>query len=148
MGVREVIAGWDVGILGDADQGIPPMKVHACAQPLLAGKLLAAAAPSVQCMNLVCMDDLHGPARTWMTGGFYHSFRNHASLALQATSARSCYAAALGGTGRQQVCAAHIILLSGVSAYLEGTLIADHAPSSVCCSYLPLPAYLSDGARS
>lgn len=28
VGVREVIAGWDVGILGDADQGIPPMKVR------------------------------------------------------------------------------------------------------------------------
>ncbi|CAL8471891.1 g11433 [Coccomyxa elongata] len=26
VGVREVIAGWDVGILGDAEQGIPPMK--------------------------------------------------------------------------------------------------------------------------
>jgi hypothetical protein len=27
VGVREVIAGWDLGILGDAEQGIPPMKV-------------------------------------------------------------------------------------------------------------------------
>ncbi|CAL5220915.1 g3010 [Coccomyxa viridis] len=26
IGVRQVIAGWDVGILGDQEQGIPPMK--------------------------------------------------------------------------------------------------------------------------
>lgn len=29
-----MIAGWDVGILGDAEQGIPPMKVTALDQSL------------------------------------------------------------------------------------------------------------------
>ena len=27
IGVRQVIAGWDIGILGDEQNGIPPMKV-------------------------------------------------------------------------------------------------------------------------
>lgn len=30
--MREVIAGWDVGILGDSEKGIPPMKVTANVQ--------------------------------------------------------------------------------------------------------------------